>query len=59
MQWGTIPDQWIWICAAGLFVVFVGAFAGYRIYKPKPNKRPSLMLQLRTAVGPQRGESIL
>jgi hypothetical protein len=39
MQWGTIPDQWIWICAAGLFVVFVGAFAGYRIYKPKPNKR--------------------
>ena len=39
MQWGTIPDQWIWICAAGVFAVFVGAFAGYSFYKPKPNER--------------------
>ena len=39
MQWGTIPDQWIWICAAGVFVVFVGAFANYSFYKPKPTER--------------------
>jgi hypothetical protein len=58
MQWDTISDQWIWICAAGAFAVFVGAFAGYSFYKPKPHERANLTLQLRTA-GRQLGESIL
>jgi hypothetical protein len=39
MQWDTIPDQWIWIGAAVIFVVFVGVFAGYNFYKRKPNER--------------------
>ena len=28
--WDTISDQWIWIIAAGFFVVFVAALATYR-----------------------------
>ena len=59
MQWGTIPDQWIWICAAGLFVVFVGAFAGYRIYKPKPNKRTKSNAAAQNGGWTATGESIL
>ena len=39
MQWETVPDQWIWICAAVIFVIFVGVFAGYSFYKRKPNER--------------------
>ena len=39
MQWETIPDQWIWICAAAIFVIFVGVFAGYSFYKRNPNER--------------------
>ena len=39
MQWEKIPDQWIWICAAAIFVIFVGVFASYSFYKRKPNER--------------------
>ena len=35
MQWDTISDQWLWITAAVVFVVFVGAFALYSFKKPK------------------------
>jgi hypothetical protein len=35
MQWDTISDQWLWICAAGAFVIFVGTFAALRLNKPK------------------------
>jgi hypothetical protein len=28
--WDTISDQWIWIIAAGIFVVFVAALAAHR-----------------------------
>jgi hypothetical protein len=38
MQWDTISDQWLWITAAGVFVVFVGAFALYRFKKPKAHE---------------------
>jgi hypothetical protein len=38
MQWDTISDQWFWLSAAAVFVVFVGAFAGYSFYK-KPKLR--------------------
>ena len=37
MQWDTISDQWLWICAAGAFVIFVGALAARSLYKSKPH----------------------
>jgi hypothetical protein len=39
MQWDTIFDQWLWIGAAGSFVVFVAALAAYRLNKPKPHDK--------------------
>ena len=39
MQWETISDQWIWICAAVIFVILVGVFVGYSFYRRKPNER--------------------
>jgi hypothetical protein len=39
MQWDTISDQWLWICAVGAFVIFVGAFAALRLNKPKSHNK--------------------
>ena len=39
MQWDTISDQWLWICAAGAFVIFVGALAIRSLYKSKPHDK--------------------
>jgi hypothetical protein len=39
MQWDTISDQWLWICAAGAFVIFVGALATRSLYKSKPHDK--------------------
>ena len=37
--WDTISDQWIWIIAAGIFVVFVAAWAAYSLNKPKQHDK--------------------
>ena len=37
--WDTISDQWIWIIAAGIFVVFVAALAAYSLNKPKQHDK--------------------
>src|SRR3984957_15250998 len=39
MQWETIPDQWIWLSAAAVFVVFVAAIAARSLRKPKPHNK--------------------
>jgi hypothetical protein len=39
MQWETIPDQWIWLSAAAVFVVFVAAIAARSLRKPKPHDK--------------------
>ena len=39
MQWDTISDQWLWICAAGAFVILVGALATRSLYKSKPHDK--------------------
>ena len=39
MQWDTISDQWIWIIAAEIFVVFVAALAAYSLNKPKQHNK--------------------
>jgi hypothetical protein len=59
MQWGTIPDRWIWIRAAGVFAVFVGAFAGYSFYKPKPTERTKSNAAAQNGGWTATGESIL
>jgi hypothetical protein len=42
MQWDTISDQWLWIGAAVVFVIFVAALAVHSLRKPKPpNKTKS------------------
>jgi hypothetical protein len=37
--WETISDQWIWLIAAGIFVVFVAALAAYSLNKPKQHDK--------------------
>jgi hypothetical protein len=37
MQWDAISDQWLWIGAAGVFIIFVGALAARSLYKSKPH----------------------
>ena len=39
MQWETIPDQWIWLSAAAVFVIIVAALAAHSFRKPKPHER--------------------
>ena len=39
MQWETIPDQWIWLSAAAVFVIIVAALAAHSFRKPKPGER--------------------
>ena len=39
MQWETIPDLWIWLSAAAVFVVFVAAIAARSLRKPKPHDK--------------------
>jgi hypothetical protein len=39
MQWDAISDQWLWICAAGAFVIFIGALAALRLNKPKSHNK--------------------
>ena len=39
MQWETIPDQWIWLSAAAVFVVFVAAIAARSLSKTKPHDK--------------------
>jgi hypothetical protein len=39
MQWEMIPDQWIWLSAAAVFVVFVAALAARSLSKPKPHDK--------------------
>jgi hypothetical protein len=54
MQWDAITAQWPWFSAAGVLLVFVGVFAGYSFYKPKPyNGRKSNAAQSNAA--DQRG----
>jgi hypothetical protein len=50
MQWDTISDQWLWIGAAVVFVIFVAAIAARSLRKPKPHDKTA---------GRQLGESIL
>ena len=37
--WDSISDQWIWIIAAGIFVVFVAALAAFSLNKPKQHDK--------------------
>jgi hypothetical protein len=54
MQWDAITAQWPWFSPAGVLLVFVGVFAGYSFYKPKPhNGRKSNAAQSNAA--DQRG----
>jgi hypothetical protein len=39
MQWDTIADQWLWIGAAVVLVIFVAAFAVRSLKKPKPQDK--------------------
>ena len=39
MQWDTISDQWLWISAAAVVVIFIGALAAYRLKKPKSHHK--------------------
>jgi hypothetical protein len=39
MQWETIPDLWIWLSAAAVFVVFVAAITARSLRKPKPHDK--------------------
>jgi hypothetical protein len=39
MQWDTISDQWLWIGAAVVFVIFVAAIAARSLRKPKPHDK--------------------
>jgi hypothetical protein len=39
MQWDTIPDLWIWLSAAAVFVVFVAAITARSLRKPKPHNK--------------------
>ena len=35
----SIPDQWIWLSAAAIFVIFVAAIAARSLRKPKPHDK--------------------
>jgi hypothetical protein len=39
MQWDMISDQGLWIGAAAVVVIFIGALAAYRLKKPKSHHR--------------------
>jgi hypothetical protein len=58
MQWDTITDQWLWICAAGAFVIFIGALAALRLNKPKSHDKTQSNVATQNG-GRQLGESIL
>ena len=39
MQWETIPDLWIWLSAAAIFMVFVAAITARSLRKSKPHNK--------------------